>query len=123
MGLLETIKKAGMEAVGSTNPVGIMFGTVNSTSPLEITVDQRFIITGEFLIIPESLMQYLIDLEGVMTFVEPLPPDPPEKTYIYYATGNDLIVKRKPLANGDKLILLRVQGGQKYLVLDRVWEG
>lgn len=83
MGMLEIIKKASTGAVDASNPVAVLYGTITKINPLEVNVDQRFILTEDFFVLPES-------------------------------------VTKKSLEPGDKLLLLRVQGGQSYVVLDRV---
>lgn len=83
MGLLDTIKRAGVGAVEAGNPVAILYGSITQRIPLEVNVDQRFTLTEEFFVIPERVSQMVL---------EP----------------------------GDKLLLLRVQGGQSYIILDRV---
>jgi len=109
MGLLDTIKRAGVDAVGASGPMVIQFGVVKNADPLEIIVDQRLHLTREFLIVPESLTAYDVDLRH-------------SHSYTGGTTGdalNDPITIRRGLETGDKLILLRMQGGQKYLILDR----
>lgn len=83
MGMLEIIKKASTGAVDAGNPVAVLYGTVAKINPLEVNVDQRFILTEDFFVLPESVAQ-------------------------------------KELKPGNTLLLLRVQGGQSYVVLDRV---
>ena len=80
----------------SSNPVAVMFGTVTKTNPLEVNVEQRFTLTRDFLVLTERLTEY--------------------KTTI---AGQEVVI-RKGLQAGDKVILLRVQGGQQYIVWDRV---
>lgn len=109
MGMIEIMKKAGVEAVGAANPVNILFGEVISLAPLEVRIDQRFILTKEFLIIPESLTRYEVDLTH-------------DHNYESGVNGKALfkLVIREGLKQGDKLLLLRVQGGQQYVILDKV---
>lgn len=83
MGILEIVKRAGVGAVGASNPVEILFGTVSKVSPMEIEVHAKLKLTKEFLMLTET----------------------PSKT---------------PYKKGDKVVMLRVQGGQKFVVLDRV---
>lgn len=63
MGLLETIKKAGLQGMDSTNPVTILFGDVTSVNPLEIKVDQRFNLTSEFLVLAETVTPIRVGLK------------------------------------------------------------
>lgn len=92
--LLTVVKQAAMSAVSAGNPTAVLFGTVMSASPLEVMVDQRFRLSAGFLIVPESLIHYELDEQQ--------------------------IVIRRGLEAGDAVILLRVQGGQRFVILDRV---
>lgn len=93
--MLDIIKKASLGAVGSTNPVAFSYGTVTEAAPLQIQVDQRFILSGNALVLPESVMESKIDIEGK-------------------------VILRRGLASGDRVLMVRMQGGQSYIVLDRL---
>lgn len=117
--LLGTLKKAATDAVNASNPVAVMFGEVTGTNPLEVLVDQRFTLPADFLLVPESLKYFEINLHhsheytadsGSGTSMKRTKPALPEKP----------IVIRRDLELGEKLLLLRVQGGQQFVVLDRV---
>lgn len=117
--LLGTVKKAAMDALNASNPTAIMFGTVSSADPLEVIVDQRFTLPADFLIVPETLIHFEIDFHhdheytddtGTGSSTKKTKPALPEKP----------IVIRRGLEAGDKLLLVRVQGGQQYIILDRV---
>lgn len=110
MGLAESIKILGKGAVDAEGPVVVMFGAVTKVNPLEVLVDQRFPLDEELLIIPASLTRYEIDLK-----------------HKHNTTGGtteealtEKIVIREGLKVGDSVLLLRVQGGQKYVVWDKV---
>lgn len=94
--MLDIIKKAGVNAVGAANPVTIVYATVTSLNPLEVNVDQRFSLTEDFLVVPELLTNYSVTI------------------------GETEYMIREGLKLGDKVLLLRVQGGQQYVVLDKV---
>lgn len=94
--MLDIIKKASLGAVGNTNPVAFSYGTVTEVTPLQIQVDQRFILSGNALVLPESIMESKIELDGKE------------------------IVVRRGLAKGDRVLMVRMQGGQSYIVLDRL---
>lgn len=80
--MIKIIKQAAVEAVEASAPVQVLFGTVESASPLTVRVDQRFTLSKEFLVVPERL-------------------------------ANTFDV-------GENVLLLRMQGGQKYVILDRI---
>jgi hypothetical protein len=112
--MLDIIKQAAKEAVEAGSPVNILYGEITATDPLEVNVDQRFTLDADFLIVPESLTRYEVDLKHKHTYTD----DGASGT-----TGEalaDKIVIRPGLQAGDKVVLLRIQGGQQYLILDKV---
>ncbi|TNJ68233.1 DUF2577 domain-containing protein [Paenibacillus hemerocallicola] len=115
--MLDIIKQAAKEAVEAGSPVNILFGEVIQNDPLEVNVDQRFTLDADFLNVPESLTRYEVDLKHSHTYTD----DGASGT-----TGEalaDKIVIRPGLQTGDKVVLLRIQGGQQYLILDKVVVG
>jgi hypothetical protein len=109
MGMIDIIKQASIGAVGAGNPVEITLGEVVSIDKFEVKIEQKLILPKEFFIVPESLTRYEIDLTHSHSTHEG-------------STSNSLnkVVIREGLKQGDKLLLLRVQGGQKYVILDKV---
>lgn len=114
--LANTLKKAAMAAYGASNPAAVMFGEVTNTDPLEVNVDQRFTLPADFLIIPESLTHFEINLHHYHEYTD----DSGGSEQTKPALPEEPIVIRRGLEKGDKLLLLRVQGGQQYVILDRV---
>jgi len=92
------MKRAGLGAVEATNPVAILYGTVTAVQPLEVRIDQRLTLPEPFLIVPEHMTESRITVDG------------------------QEIVIRKALEPGDRLVLMRVQGGQQYMVMGRVMQ-
>ncbi|BDE77314.1 DUF2577 domain-containing protein [Clostridioides difficile] len=82
--LLQIIKKAAMDAVETSNPMRVVFGTIESVSPLKVKIEQKLSIDDFFLIQTDTFKRY---------------------------TDKKI---------GDKLVLIRMQGGQQYLILDRM---
>lgn len=90
--MIDLIKREALKAVNATNPVNFSIGTVSSVNPLKITVHQKLTLIKEFLIVTERVTRY-------------------EENSIVIRTG---------LSVGDKVVLARVQGGNQYIVLDKV---
>lgn len=107
MGMLDIIKQASLGAVGAENPVNILFGEVLNVDDFKIKVDQKLILSKEFFIIPENLTRYEKDLTHCHGS------DTTEK-------GLFNLVIREGLKEGDRVLLLRIQGGQQYVILDKV---
>ncbi|MFS1514550.1 DUF2577 domain-containing protein [Chengkuizengella sp. SCS-71B] len=104
--MIDLIKQASLGAVNASGPTKILYGTVAKINPLEINVDQRFKLPEDFLVVPESVTEIVVDLKHSHVGTE--------------ESLNEPIVIRKGLEVGDKVLLLRIQGGQQYIVLDRV---
>ena len=94
--LLLAIKKAALDAVKSQHPVSICFGSVTSASPLKIMVEQKLTLGKAQLILTRNVTDYKVNMNE-------------QEVTIHNA-----------LKIGDEVILIKQQGGQKYLVLDRV---
>ena len=75
------VKQAAVEAVQAEKPLELRFGSVVSSSPLTVRVEEKLLLTSAFLLIPERLTDLL---------------------------------------PGDRVALLRVQGGGRHLLLDRL---
>lgn len=115
--MIEHIKRAALAAWEASGPVAVQFGTVVRDDPLEVYVDQRFTIDADFLVVPESLTRLELDLRHR----HDLPAGAGGG-----ATGEALtepVVVRPGLKAGDRVVLLRMQGGQQYLILDKVVSG
>lgn len=109
MGMIEIIKQASLGAIGAENPVNILFGEVLSIDNFQIKIDQKLILSKEFFIIPESLTRYEKDLTHCHSIGD-----------VSTDKGLFKLVIREGLKAGDKVLLLRVQGGQQYVILDKV---
>lgn len=79
--MVRVMKRAAVDAVLATKPVGVAFGRVASASPLRVNVEQKMTLGKTQLALSRSAAQ-----------------------------GG--------LSAGDEVVLLRMQGGQKYVVLD-----
>lgn len=53
--LSDHIKKLARLSNDETVPMKIMFGSVEKASPLEVLVDNRFLVDDEMLIVPDGL--------------------------------------------------------------------
>lgn len=109
MGMIDIIKEASIGAVGASSPVNILFGEVLDINNFKIKVDQKLILSKEFFIIPESLTKYELDLTHNHNISEEVSSNSLEK-----------VVIREGLNQGDKVLLLRIQGGQHFVILDKV---
>ncbi len=99
-GLLKLIKQAAAEAVDAGSPATICTGKVLSINPLSVQIDQKITLSSMQLLVPESLKGYTttMTIDGV----------------------NKSVVVPGRLTAGSTVSLVRQQGGQKYLIIDKV---
>lgn len=102
--MLETIKKAAMEAVAASAPTNVLFGIVEGVGPLQIRIDQKTILPAEFFVLTSNVRQRKIIARAEQA---------ESKNYTVDNT----------LHTGDKVLLLSQQGGQLYVILDKLEAG
>jgi len=88
--MLSLIKRAAVDAVNATYPVRITFARLNSKSPVSVYISQK---------LPSVSGGFLRVTD---TFMHKI---------------NDA---KYDINVGDEVVLLRMQGGQKFLLLDKV---
>lgn len=124
--LVKTIKKAAVEAVDATKPVAVLFGKVTSASPLQINVEQKMTLGAAQLVLSRNVTEHKTMITGgnIQDYyyvgsppnVTTVPVSPSHK----HAIGKVEITVHNGLVVGDEVILIRQQGGQKYVVVDRI---
>ncbi len=173
--LLNIIKKAAKDAIDEATPANIMFGTVTSTSPLNINVEQKLNLTSEFLVLTKNVVDYTVDVTmnwstetkklnanhnhsasseittdtttnvNVSSSISPNTEGQSIKNTVtaessstsngtvtvetrsidlshnHNIDGTKLLTIHNALKSGDKVILIRQHGGQKYVVLDKIY--
>lgn len=126
--LLKTLKKAAVEAVDATKPVQVCYGKVTGTSPLKILVDQKLTLGEGQLVLTRNVTDYQMDISvSHWTVAETKHTHPVTSGGTATATshrhqykGRKKITVHNALQNGDAVVLIREQGGQKYIVIDRI---
>ena len=114
--LLGVIKQAAVEAVDAEKPALVLFGTVISDSPLKILVDQKLTLGEKQLILCRDVTEYEIEMT-----VDHLTEEASLHRHPY--KGKKKFLVHNQLKPGEKVALLRVQGGTKFLVVDRLPKG
>lgn len=112
--LVEVIKQAALEAVETHKPVNILFGTVTSTEPLEISAEQKIILDADSLILPRVLSDFTVEMS-----VEHSTEEAGEPLHAHEYIGRKSYTVHNSLKTGENLLLLRIQGGQRFVVLGR----
>lgn len=130
--LVKTIKKAAIEAVEATKPVAVLFGKVTSASPLQINVEQKMTLGATQLILSRNVTEHTVEMtvnhytesetkhtHGIKdTYTGGGSSEPTSHLHAY--KGRKTFTVHNGLVVGDEVILVRQQGGQKYVVWDRI---
>lgn len=110
--ILNNFKKAAIEAIEASDPTAIQFGEVISVSPLKILVEQKKPLTMAQLILTRNVRDYEIEmtLDHSTEIAE---------GHSHEYKGKKKFIVHNGLKLGDKVMLVKMQGGQKYIVWDK----
>lgn len=124
--LLNVMKQNVKETGNATNPVQVCFGKVVSVSPLKIQIDQKITLGKAQLVLTRNVTDYEIEQtvsEWETTESSGGSGDSAFASHKHgFNTGRKRTTIHNALKGGEEVVLLRQQGGQKYVVLDRVGE-
>lgn len=98
--LVKVMKQAGFAATEAKNPVNVCYGKVTSETPLKISVEQKITLGTAQLVLTRNVTDYNMKITI----------DNQEK----------IIKVHNGLKVGEEVLLIRKQGGQKYIVMDRM---
>ena len=117
--------------IAATHPMDLVFGVVVSVNPLTISISQKMMLTDEFLILTNAVRDHSVDIGVTWTTEDETEhvhgngndgQDTEKTNHKHNITGRKKITIYNGLTIGEKVLLLRAQGGQDYIVLDRVDE-
>lgn len=126
--ITDTFKAITLGVMQNSALTDAFIGTVISESPLEIQLDSKVTLTAPFLVLTNAVKDYTVDVtmnwetednthkhgngnEGKPT---------EDHTHKHDITGRKRITIHNGLTKGEEVLLLRLQGGQTYVVLDRL---
>ena len=147
--LNESIKMIALNVFESMQPSNVYFGEVISVAPLEIKIDQKNIIPERYLVLTNKVKDHTVDMTISMQTVEDnyLDANAMKHTHIgstlvgnvgapilgntsitedfdtthkHDIKGRKKITLHYGLKVGEQVMLIRLQGGQRFVVLDRV---
>lgn len=122
--LVELVKEIAKKSIEEGMPVAVRFGIVKQEKPLKIEVEQKLLLEEEHehLILTHLVKDYYVDMTvshvtetraGGSGF-------PMYESHDHDYKGRKKFLIHNGLKMGEKVILLQLQGGQQYIVLDRV---
>lgn len=126
--ITDTFKAITLGVMNNSALTDAFMGTVVSESPLEIQLDSKATLTAPFLVLTNAVKDYTVDV--TMTWEtednthkhgngnDGQPTD--EHTHKHEITGRKRLTIHNGLTKGEEVLLLRLHGGQTYVVLDRL---
>lgn len=143
--LVKAMKRTALDAMESSKPVAVYFGEVQSVSPLTINVEQKMILGESQLVLSRNVTDFetMVTVEwstesalGSHSHSVEITSESggdPEHTHSidgstgsknlahsHSVSGKKKIIVHNALQIADKVILLRQQEGQKFVVWDRI---
>lgn len=143
--LVNLIKQVAVNAVNATKPAQVVFGKVKSVSPLQIVVDQKMTLGKNQLILAQRVTDHSVSVtvdwktdDAAATHSHTVTGDTEdagepehahsidistseeEAQHSHGISGTAQVTVHSGLAADDEVILIRQQGGQKYIVMDRI---
>ena len=129
--LLRQIKKSAVDAVNATKPTAVILGTVTNISPLQINVSQKITLDSAQLILTRNVTDYEIEMTvdhetenasflTLHTHVGGGSPAEFDSTHKHEYAGKKKFIVHSALKQNDRVIMMQEQGGQRFIVLDRV---
>lgn len=118
--LIKAFKKIATEAVDASKPTNICYGKVISANPIKIQVEQKLLLSKEQLLLTRNVTDYDLEIEANISTEDTKLVAEQDLTHKHSISGIKKIKIKNKLKSGEKVLLFRMQGGQKFVVLDRI---
>lgn len=136
--LAQIIKSLAAGQMQANRPMNICYGTVLTEEPnLSIQIEQKRVLTKEFLVLTRHVTDHNVDMtvdhmtedtdtpntenksggQGDAAFMSHNHAMPHKHPY----KGRKTFLVHEKLLAGEKVVLASMQGGQEFIVLDRIW--
>lgn len=122
---VELIKQIVVNVLEDYKLMDLCYGEVISEQPIEIRIDSKLILKAPQLIFTRSTLnhefEYLKPTGSGGSETKPYSNISRETSYTFGERKTERYEVINRLEQGEKVLLLRVMGGQKYVVLDKEW--
>lgn len=122
--LVSTLQKLVAQTNNAMKPADYCLGVVETVDPLSIRIDQKDILTEDFLILTDLVRDFSVDITvshttenragggGYAEFA----------SHNHDYTGRKKIIVHNGLSVGESVILIQQAGGQEFIVLSRLYD-
>lgn len=129
--IIRVIKQAAIDAVEAQKPCIVLFGTVTKEKPLEILVEQKMSLSKAQLILSRNVTNFQTEIsfddpnikQAYTTWDMGESSESTPRKIAFKEKIKHKITVYNALKVGEKVILLRCAGGQRFVVLDRIGGG
>ena len=128
----DIIKQCTEGQINQMQLCNVRIGVVVQENPLEIEVDQRYILAAEALVLARQVTEHTIEMT-----VDHWTEDEIEHTHAVQDTytgggtssptahrhayqGRKKFIVHNGLKNGEKVLMVKASGGQRHFVIDRI---
>jgi hypothetical protein len=126
--IVKSIKQAAMEASEAASPVKLLWGKVIVASPLKIQIDQKLVLASEQLVLTHNVLDYQTKISFDNAAIKQLfttwdvleqTESQPAKIAFKAKVEHEITIYNH-LEQDDEVLLAQLQGGQKFVVLEKV---
>ena len=122
--LVSTLQKLVAQTNNAMKPTDYCLGVVETVAPLSIRIDQKDILTEEFLILTDLVRDFSVDITVSHTTENRAGGggDAEFASHNHDYTGRKKIIVHNALSVGESVILIQQAGGQEFIVLSRLYD-
>ncbi|WP_107943107.1 MULTISPECIES: DUF2577 domain-containing protein [Metasolibacillus] len=119
--IVRALRQLVLDAVNAQKLATIVYGTVISTSPLKVQVDQKLSLEQENLKLTRAVMDHEIEMtvDHLTENRSGGSGDAEFASHNHEYKGRKKFLIHNGLVVGDKVTMIRAQGGQQYIILDK----
>lgn len=122
--LVSTLQRLVAQTNNAMKPTDYCMGVVETVAPLSIRIDQKDILTEEFLILTDLVRDFSVDITVSHTTENRAGGggDAEFASHNHDYTGRKKIIVHNSLSVGESVILIQQAGGQEFIVLSRLYD-
>lgn len=122
--LVQVIQQIAEQTNKTGKPTSIVYGEVMTVDPLTIQVEQKLTLPAEFFKLTNAVRDHYVDItvSHVTENRSGGSGDPAFASHNHDYSGRKKILVHNGLRVGEQVILIQAQGGQDFIILDRVFD-
>ncbi len=111
--IVEIIQDIAIKTIAGRKPLEVRIGYVKSDKPLIIELMGKFCISESSLILSDNVKDKYVDVE--IDFTTEM-----ASSHRHSVSGIKTVCIKNSLKVGDRVLMLRTQGGEKHIVVNKI---